>query len=268
MGPVCERAELSATKGVTHRTALVTGSGSGIGRAIALSLANAGADLVLVGRDRTALDATAHDVRERGRNARVLVADVADPSAVESLVVEAADDEASILINNAGIAGPTAGLVDVTPEQWDEVFAINVRGVFLMCRAFLPPMIRRGYGDIINVASVTGKRPLPGRTPYAASKMAVIGLTTTLAHEVGPLGVMVNCISPGPVRGPRMERVFALEAQRTGTTSEDAEEAFVARTALHRMVEEYEVGAAVVAMLSMSGLAGADIDLSAGIVAR
>lgn len=259
---------MNATKGAAQRTALVTGGGSGIGRAIALSLANAGASLVLVGRNRIALDDTAHDIRECGRSARVFVADVADPGAVESLAAATAEEEVSILINNAGIAGPTAALVDVTPEQWDEVFAINVRGTFLMCRAFVPPMIRRGFGDIINVASVTGKRPLPGRTPYAASKMAVIGLTATLAHEVGPLGVMVNCISPGPVRGPRMEKVFALEAQRTGTTSDVAEGAFVARTALHRMVEDYEVGAAVVAMLSMSGLAGADIDLSAGIVAR
>jgi NAD(P)-dependent dehydrogenase (short-subunit alcohol dehydrogenase family) len=96
----------------------------------------------------------------------------------------------------------------------------------------------------------------------------VIGLTATLAHEVGTFGVAVNTLSPGPVRGPRMERNFRLEAERTGTSSEEAEAAFVSRAALQRLVEEDEVGLAVVAMLQMPGLTGADIDLSAGMVAR
>ena len=125
----------------------------------------------------------------------------------------------SILVNNAGIAGPVASLREIEPDAWDEVFAVNVRGVFLMCRAFLPAMVRRGTGDVINIASVSGKRPLARRTPYTASKMAVIGLTATLAHEVGPLGVNVNTLSPGPVRGPRMARNFALEAERQAPQS-------------------------------------------------
>ena len=150
------------------------------------------------------------------------------------------------------------------PDDWDDVFAVNVRGVYLMCRAFLPPMIERGAGDVINIASVSGKRPLAGRTPYCASKMAVLGLTTTLAAEVGPLGITVNSLSPGPVRGPRMDRNFRLEAERLGITVEAATEAFVSRALLHRLVESEEVGQAVVAMLQMPGLHAADIDLSAG----
>ena len=137
-----------------------------------------------------------------------------------------------------------------------------------MCRSFLPAMISAGRGDIINIASVSGKRPLARRTPYTASKMAVIGLTTTLAYEVGPLGINVNSLSPGPVRGPRMERNFRLEAERTGVTAEEAETAFTSRSALLRMVEEEEVGRAVVAMLHMPGMTAADVDLSAGMVAR
>jgi NAD(P)-dependent dehydrogenase (short-subunit alcohol dehydrogenase family) len=120
---------------------------------------------------------------------------------------------------------------------------------------------------VINLASVSGKRPLVRRTPYAASKMAIIGLTATLAFEVGPAGVNVNSLSPGPVAGPRMERNFTLEAQRTGRSYDEAMDAFVSRAALGRMVTEGEVGAAVIAMLAMPGMCGADIDLSAGMVA-
>jgi NAD(P)-dependent dehydrogenase (short-subunit alcohol dehydrogenase family) len=185
-------------------------------------------------------------------------------AAAESL----SGEQISILVNNAGIPGPVAPLTAVEPGDWDEVFAVNVRGTYLMCRAFIPPMIERGGGDVINMASVSGKRPLAGRTPYTASKMAIIGLTTTLAHEVGPLGVAVNSLSPGPVRGPRMSRNFRLESERRGISSEEAEREYVDRSALRRMVEEEEVAEAVLAMLNMPGLCAADIDLSAGMVAR
>ncbi len=171
-------------------------------------------------------------------------------------------------MNNAGIGGPVKPVTDISPAEWDEVFAANVRSVYLMCRAFLPPMIERGSGDVVNLASVSGKRPLALRTPYTASKMAVIGLTTTLAYEVGPSGVMVNTLSPGPVDGPRMTRNFTLESQRTGVSYETAVDAFVSRAALHRMVTEDDVAAAAIAMLHMPGLCGADIDLSGGMVAR
>jgi NAD(P)-dependent dehydrogenase (short-subunit alcohol dehydrogenase family) len=247
------------------RTALVTGAGNGLGRAIALGLAARGVRVVLTGRTQSKLDDVAGEI---GVDARAERCDSADESSVAALAGTLADEQISILVNNAGVAGPVAPLTDVTVEQWDDVFAANVRGVFLMCRAFLPPMIERGQGDIINLASVSGKRPLARRTPYTASKMAVIGLTATLAHEVGPLGVVVNSLSPGPVQGPRMARNFALEAERTGTTIEAAEEAFVSRSALQRMVTEDEVSSAVIAMLSMPGLCGADIDLSAGMIAR
>jgi NAD(P)-dependent dehydrogenase (short-subunit alcohol dehydrogenase family) len=221
--------------------------------------------VLLAGRQDGKLAEVAAEI---GQSARIGVCDTSDEDSVAALAAEFADEQISILVNNAGIAGPVAPLVDLSVADWDEVFAVNVRGIFLMCRAFLPPMIARGGGDVINMASVSGKRPLARRTPYTASKMAVIGLTVTLAHEVGPLGVMVNSLSPGPVDGPRMRRNFAMEAARTGTTAEEAEEAFASRAALRRMVTEDEVARAVVAMLAMPGLCGADIDLSAGMIAR
>ena len=250
---------------MTGRTALVTGGGSGLGRAIAVALAAAGVRVIVTGRTEDVLQ---HVAAELATPSRAAVCDVSDPSSVAALAETLADERISILVNNAGVPGPVKPLVDVEPGEWDEVFAANVRGVYLMCRAFLPPMIERGAGDIINLASVSGKRPLPRRTPYCASKMAVIGLTTTLAAEVGPLGVNVNSLSPGPVDGARMRRNFRLEAERTGVSYADAERAFVSRSALGRMVTEDEVAAAVLAMLAMPGLCAADIDLSAGMVAR
>jgi NAD(P)-dependent dehydrogenase (short-subunit alcohol dehydrogenase family) len=250
------------------RSALVTGGGNGLGRSIALALGAAGARVVVAGRTTATLEETATLARRAGQPVRTAVVDVADPSSVAALREELVEEVISILINNAGIAGPVAPLVNVEPHDWDEVFAVNVRGVYLMCRAFLPAMIGRGSGDVINVASVSGKRPLAARTPYCASKMAVLGLTITLAAEVGPLGITVNSLSPGPVRGPRMDGNFRREAERTGVSVEQATEEFVSRALLHRLVEADEVGRAVVAMLQMPGLHGADIDLSAGMVAR
>jgi NAD(P)-dependent dehydrogenase (short-subunit alcohol dehydrogenase family) len=251
---------------IEGRTALVTGAGNGLGRAIAIALAATGARVVLAGRRREPLEQTG-DLLAAG-SSRVGVVDVSAPASVRGLAAELADENISILVNNAGVAGPVKPLVEIDPAEWDDVFAVNVRGMFLMCQAFLPPMIERGTGDIINLASVSGKRPLALRTPYAASKMAVLGLTNTLGAEVGPAGVRVNSLSPGPVRGARMARNFRLEAARLGITEADAERAFAGRATMNRLVEESEVGDAVVAMLHMTGLHCADIDLSAGMVAR
>ena len=250
---------------VAGRTALVTGAGNGLGRAISMELARGGARVLLAGRHRDKLAAVA---REAGANVRIATVDTSAEDSVAALAEELADEETSILINNAGVAGPVAPLTAIAADAWDDVFAVNVRGVFLMCRAFLPAMVERRRGDVINLASVSGKRPLARRTPYTASKLAVIGLTASLAHEVGPHGVSVNTLSPGPVDGPRMHRNFALDAERIGTTYADAERQFVMRAAMQRMVTEREVALAVTAMLHMPGLCGADIDLSAGMVAR
>ena len=252
--------------GLAGRTALVTGAGNGLGRAIALVLAGVGARVILTARTERTLRETA---AMAGPHGRTLVApcDVASPEGVDALRDSLAGEDVDILVNNAGTGGPVKELTDIEPAEWDEVLGANVRSVYLMCRAFLPAMYGRGSGDVINIASVTGKRPLTRRTPYSASKMAVIGLTRTLAFEAGPCGVRVNSLSPGPCRGERMTRNFTAEAAATGTSYAQAEEAFVSRAALRRLVEEDEVAQAVLAMLRMPGLCGADIDLSAGMIA-
>ncbi len=248
---------------LASRTALVTGAGNGLGRAIAVALSAAGARVICAGRTA----GTLHETLLVIGDGSAITVDVSDEESVNDLAAAVADEAVSILINNAGIPGPVKPLEKIDPAEWDAVFAVNVRGTYLMCRAFIPPMAAAGGGSIINVASVSGKRPLTHRTPYVASKMAVIGLTRTLAFECGPLGISVNSLSPGPARGPRMTRNFALEAKQSGITIEEAEREFVSRAALNRLVEPSEVGQAVVAMLRMPGLCGADIDLSAGMVA-
>lgn len=251
------------------RTALVTGAGNGLGRAISLQLAGAGVRVILTGRRLAPLNETAALIAALAAGtSRVAPVDVADVGSVTALVAALSDEQISILVNNAGVPGPVGPLIDIDVSEWNAVFDVNVTGMFLMCKGFLPAMIERGSGDVINLASVSGKRPLAGRTPYCASKMAVLGLTTTLAAEVGPLGITVNSLSPGPVNGPRMARNFAMEAQRTGRTAEQARDEFAGHALLGRLLEEQEVGFAVLAMLAMPGLHAADVDLSAGMVAR
>lgn len=229
------------------RTALVTGAGNGLGRAISITLAAAGARVILTGRTAETLAETADLIGDNDQT-RVAACDVSSPEVVDALQDLLANEDIDLLVNNAGIGGPVKAIIDVLPSEWDEVFGANVRSIYLMCRAFLPAMYKRGSGDVINIASVSGKRPLARRTPYVASKMAVLGLTRTLAFEAGPHGVRVNSLSPGPCRGARMTRNFTAEAAATGTSYEQAEEVFVARAALHRLVEEAEVAAAVLAI--------------------
>jgi NAD(P)-dependent dehydrogenase (short-subunit alcohol dehydrogenase family) len=167
------------TEDLAGRTALVTGAGNGLGRAIALALAGAAARVILVGRTEKTLRETADLAGapgapgapelsgNPGRPGQVVVAtcDVASPESVEALRDSLAGEDVSLLVNNAGIGGPVKAITEIEPPEWDEVFGANVRSIYLMCRAFLPAMYRRGSGDVINVASVTGKRPLTRRAP-------------------------------------------------------------------------------------------------------
>jgi NAD(P)-dependent dehydrogenase (short-subunit alcohol dehydrogenase family) len=151
---------------IAGRTALVTGAGNGLGRAIARELAAGDARLILSARRREKLETVAAEIAaNQAAPVRVAPVDTADKTAsVAALAGILVDEEVSILINSAGVAGPVAPLIDVTVADWDEVFAVNVRGVFLMCRAFLPPMVQRGRGDIINIASVH-----PAARPYGVT---------------------------------------------------------------------------------------------------
>ncbi len=252
------------------KVAVVTGAGRGIGRAIALAFACEGADLVLAARSVDKLNEVAAEVQAIGRQTLVVPTDVSSEDDVTNLrdrTLEAFG-RVDILVNNSGVGGPSAPLWEIHPRDWEETFAVNVRGVYLCCRAFLPAMIARGSGVIINIGSMTGKRPLVNRTPYAASKLALVGLTRTLAWEVGPYGIRVNVISPGPVEGERIEWVVRRLAEARGVSVDEARRSLTEASPLGRFVLADEVARAAVFLASDLGSAitGEDLNVSAGIV--
>jgi len=186
------------TKLLQDRVAVVTGASRGLGRAIAEALADAGAAVALVARDKARLEAVAAAIAARGGQARVFPADVTDEAQVQALerAVIAAFGRVHILVNNAGI-NLRKPITEFTLEEWNRVQTTNVTSVFLMCRAFIPHLRGHGYGRILNLTSQLSHVSIPGRTAYATSKTALLGLTRTLALELAPDGITVNGISPG-----------------------------------------------------------------------
>src|SRR6266568_111810 len=252
------------------KIAVVTGGGRGIGRAIALAYAREGASLVLASRSKEALEETRAMVEALGRKALVVPTDIRHEESVRNLAEQALGyfGRVDILVNNSGITGPTAPLWEIAPADWEETFAVNVTGPYLCCRAFLPSMIERRSGSIIIISSMTGKRPLFGRTPYAAGKLALVGLARTLAWETGPYGIRVNVISPGPIEGERVERVIRSQAQAEGISEEEARRRFTSNSPLGRLVPPGNIADAVVFLASdkAASITGEDLNVSAGTV--
>jgi NAD(P)-dependent dehydrogenase (short-subunit alcohol dehydrogenase family) len=183
------------------KTAIVTGGGRGIGRAIARKLAGEGAAVLVASRSSKEIDAVAAEIQQAGGRAKAVAADVSKLAECEKIVraTREAFGAIDILVNNAGILGPVAPAEGITPQQWDDVIAINLTSVFLMSRLVVPEMYERGSGAILNVSSIAAKAALPMNSAYAASKAGVSGLTRTMAAEGARKGVRVNAISPGPV---------------------------------------------------------------------
>ena len=252
------------------RVAVVTGAGHGIGRVIALALAREGTRTVLAGRSIEALEETAKLAGELGSNCVVVPTDITVADQVDTLAWASLEafGQVDVLVNNSGIGGPSAPLWEVDPADWAATMAVNVTGTYLCCRAFVPVMVTRGSGSVVIIGSMTGKRPMWGRSPYAASKMALVGLTRTLATEAGPEGVRVNLISPGPVEGERIEWVIERQAEALGVSVEEARARFMAASPLGRLVPPEDVAAAVVFLASdrAASITGEDLNLSAGVV--
>jgi NAD(P)-dependent dehydrogenase (short-subunit alcohol dehydrogenase family) len=256
-------------KALDERVAIVTGGGQGIGRAIAVALAEAGAKVVVTARNHGPLAQVEAEIRARGGSALAVPADVSREREVQAMVetARARLGPIDVLVNNAGIAGPTANVEDITEDEWQEVLRVNLVGPFLCCRAVVREMKQRRRGRIINISSISGKRPLVQRTPYCASKMGLVGFTRTLAAELGPFDVTVNAVSPGATAGERIDRVLQNIARSQGKTVEEVSKTFLASTPLGRFVAPEDTARVVVFLASdaAANITGVDINVAAGL---
>jgi len=237
------------------RVAIVTGAAKGMGGAICGSLAREGAHVVAAAREAGALEALVTDLRASDRRGRYLAVptDVTVEDQVAALALRTQEEfgRIDILVNAAGVTGPIeTPLHKIDPAAWDHVLGVNLRGVFLCCRAVVPAMIAQRSGKIINIAGTSGLRGYRYRAAYSSSKWAVRGLTRTLALEVGPFNVNVNAICPGVVEGGRMTGIIAEKARVRGTTTEDVFGEYVDETALRRFSTDDDVARAVVFLAS------------------
>ena len=225
------------------RTAVVTGGGSGIGRATAEALARAGANVAILDRDPAGGEATAAAVRVCGRRAVVAPVDVASAAEVANAaaVVRAALGAVHVLVNVAGI-GEFAPLLQMEEAQWDRMIAVHLKGTFNCTRTFVPDMVAAGWGRVVGVASVAGLNGGgPGLSHYAAAKGGIIGFTKALAQELGPMGITVNAVAPGLIDTPMI---------RVAGAPDDLYDAVVRRTPVRRLGQPADVAAAIAFLCS------------------
>lgn len=193
---------------LSGQNAIVTGASQGLGRYMAVALAASGARVALVARNEAKLQETANLIAEVGGQCEVMAADVSQKEAIEAIVDKVAEDwgQLDILVNNAGITRDTL-MPAMTDEQWDDVINVNLRGTFLFTRAAAQRMMRKRYGRIINISSVSGLIGNAGQTNYSASKAGVIGMTRSLAKELAKRKVTVNAVAPGFIESDMTEKL-------------------------------------------------------------
>ena len=230
---------------------VVTAGAAGIGLAIATTFADAGARVFVCDIDRDALSAL-HSARS---DIGVAYADVSNPDDVEAMFGEALVflGGMNVLVNNAGIAGPTAPIEDISIDEWNRTVAIDLNGMFYCTRLAVPFLKTAGGGSIINLSSIGGRLGYPLRTPYAAAKWGVVGLTKSLAIELGPFNVRVNAIQPGVVEGQRIDQVVAARAAVRGIDVDEAMKRFLAPISLGRMVSAQDIANMALFLASPAG---------------
>ncbi len=230
---------------------LITAGASGIGLATARAFAREGARVHISDVDRKALDALAKSDPALSRS----VCDVSDRSQVAAMFEAALSGlgRLDVLVNNAGIAGPTAKCEDVTPEDWERTLAVNITGQFNCAQLAIPHLRRSSNPSIVNLSSAAGRFGFPLRTPYSASKWAVIGFTKSLSIELGGDGIRVNAICPGSVAGRRIESVYANKAAARGVDPAVVLEEALAKTSLHRLVTADDIANTIVFLCSPAG---------------
>ena len=230
---------------------LVTAGAAGIGRETALAFAEEGARVHVCDIDGAALDALAHAEGAITRSR----ADVADRGDVARLFEEAlgALGGLDVLVNNAGIAGPTAPVEEIEPEAWDRCLAVCLTSQFDCARLAVPHLRRSANASIVNLSSAAGRLGFALRSPYAAAKWGVVGFTKSLAIELGPFGIRVNAIQPGIVEGERIRRVFEGKARARGVSAEAIEAEALARVSMGTMVTPRQIADQILFLASERG---------------
>jgi len=218
---------------------LVTAGAAGIGKAFATTFVDAGAKVFICDIDQAALAAL------RATHAAIgsCVTDVAEASDVDALFDAATAflGGLDVLINNAGIAGPTSPVESIAIADWNRTIAVDLNGMFYCTRRAVPLLKKAGGGSIINLSSVAGRLGYPLRTPYAAAKWAVVGFTKSLAMELGPANIRVNAIQPGLVEGERIDRVIAAKAKSLGVSFDDYKQQLLSKVSLRRSVSARDI---------------------------
>ena len=228
------------------RRAAVTAGADGLGLVIARTLAAEGATVMVCDIDEAALEMLPDELKGA-------VVDVADPGAVGAWLAPIARAGVDILVNNAGIAGPTKPIERITPGEWRRCLAVGLDGQFHCTRYVVPAMKARRRGVIINITSTAGIMGMPHRAPYVAAKFAVVGLTKTLAMELGPCNIRVNAIAPGPISGDRMDRVVAAHAKAENRSEEEIRSMYESGTSMGTFVTPEQVADLVVFLASERG---------------
>jgi NAD(P)-dependent dehydrogenase (short-subunit alcohol dehydrogenase family) len=251
------------------KIAIVTGGGRGIGKSIAKVFAGEGADLVIAARTEAPLKETAAEIEAMGRKCLAIVTDQAIPEQISSTVDRTLErfGRVDVLVNNAGIGGPSMSVADMDLEGWNQTLTINLTGAMLYSKYVLKnDMIPRKSGNIINISSVAGMSGVPKESPYAVSKWGVIGFTETLAIEAGRSGLRVNCISPGATRTQEFEDWVKVSAADAGISYEEMMGKITDNNALKRIAEPSEIATCVVFLASddSSAMTGHNLVVSCG----
>jgi len=252
------------------RVAIVTGAGKGMGPAIAETLAREGADLMLGGRDLAALEKVSAGLRNIGRRAYVARCDICKAEEVAAMVAQSLQmlgGRIDILVNGAGGTGPVErSTLETMPQEFDEVVAVNMRGVYLTMRAVLPTMMAQRYGKIVNVGGSWGLRGRALRMAYSATKWGLRGITKSFALEVGPYNINVNNVCPGIVEGPRVENTFRIKSERSGKSIAQVREESAADYALRRFSTAQDVANVIAFLCSDKSrqITGQDIAVDGG----
>lgn len=253
---------------LSGNTAFVTGASQGIGAEIAISLAKCGANVSLAARSDGIYN-TKEQINDEDRSLAVKT-DVTDEENVKESIKQTVDvfGGLDILVNNAGIAGPTAPVENIETEEWKQMTNVKVLGPFLCVKHAVTHLRNSNRGTIVNIASVGGKRPYPNRSPYAASNMAMIGMSRTWAHELGDDGITVNTICPGPVKGPRIERAIRAQAEEQGRPYEVVRnQEYFDELAVPEFVDAENIAKMIVHLASDAGrqITSQDLNIDSGI---